>query len=594
MATTGLGIGVVICRPMGYESICAYRSVRAVAEAARSLGFPVLCFDYAGTGDSEDHDSRAEQIALWRDDVLAAVSELRRRCGVSSVVLLGFRLGASLAALAASQSKHVAALIAIAPVLSGRRYLRELRTSRLLSIGDSPIVLAAEVNARAEDASGEEAGSVEASGAKLSAATVAALSQLQLEQLSGVASDILIVDRADIPAAGPWSEHLTRLGARVQYTTTSGFVQMMMTAPHLGAVSTEMVGIVREWLDRLRRSRGAARGAMAPAGDDGSVVLRFTGLPAPEAVLERPVFFSSSPPLFGIVTEPAREEVRRRGVILLNSAADYHIGPIRLYVSLARRWSRQGYVVLRMDFAGIGDSGTREGRPSNEVFPPGAVDDISAAVEFLREHYGVRDLTVAGMCSGAYHALQAAIAGLPINRILMINPRNYFWKQGMKLDDVQLWEAAQYPSVYQERVRSAHYWRRLLTGQVDIRRVLRIYGQRLWLMLEPLLRNAARRMHIRLADDLGSELEAIAARDVHIVFAFARGDGGDELLRILAGSSLKRLGKRCRVHFVDGADHGFSRAHSRATLERILSDELYSRENTVPRLADAAATLGVP
>jgi hypothetical protein len=37
---------------------------------------------------------------------------------------------------------------------------------------------------------------------------------------------------------------------------------------------------------------------------------------------------------------------------------------------------------------------------------------------------------------------------------------------------------------------------------------------------------------------------------------------------------LKRLDKRCRIHLVDNADHVFSKAESRATLERILSEEL--------------------
>jgi hypothetical protein len=43
--------GVVVCKPFGYEAICAHRSIRVFAEAAASLGAPTLRFDYAGTGD---------------------------------------------------------------------------------------------------------------------------------------------------------------------------------------------------------------------------------------------------------------------------------------------------------------------------------------------------------------------------------------------------------------------------------------------------------------------------------------------------------------------------------------------------------------
>ena len=67
-------------------------------------------------------------------DVMAAVSELRRRTGVQRVCLLGFRLGALLGALAAPDCEGVCGLMAIAPVVNGRRYLRELRTTRLAAM----------------------------------------------------------------------------------------------------------------------------------------------------------------------------------------------------------------------------------------------------------------------------------------------------------------------------------------------------------------------------------------------------------------------------------------------------------------------------
>src|SRR5665213_1908839 len=94
--------GLVICKPFGYESICAHRSIRSFAEAAAALGVPALRFDYVGTGDSADLEPEAEQLALWTRDILAAVTELQRCTGVRRVCLLGFRLGALLATLAAA------------------------------------------------------------------------------------------------------------------------------------------------------------------------------------------------------------------------------------------------------------------------------------------------------------------------------------------------------------------------------------------------------------------------------------------------------------------------------------------------------------
>ena len=45
---------LVICKPFGYESVCAHRSARAFAATATALGIPVLRFDYPGTGGDDN------------------------------------------------------------------------------------------------------------------------------------------------------------------------------------------------------------------------------------------------------------------------------------------------------------------------------------------------------------------------------------------------------------------------------------------------------------------------------------------------------------------------------------------------------------
>jgi alpha-beta hydrolase superfamily lysophospholipase len=571
------GLGLVICKPFGYDALCAHRSMRAFAEAAVELGVPALRFDYRGTGDSDDTDPAADQIDLWRQDVVAAVSELRRQTGVQRVCLLGFRLGALLAILAAAGSEAVEAVMVVAPVLSGRRYLRELRTTQLAAAEPGTVIR--------NDPQAPGAGAMEVSGFSLSAATVAHLSQLDLSAPGEPpASDVLIIDRDDLPGARGWSESLAALGVRTRYVALPGFVEMVMTAPHLAVIPQSMVAAMREWL----RSLQGAVSAPSPGGAESHPGRGEPRAPAPVLTLsnesaseaapsEHPVLLGAQRTLFGIVTKPAADEPRRRAVILLNAGATYHIGSGRVYVSLARRWARRGYVVLRMDLAGLGDSATRPGEPDNEVFPPAALEDVRTALEFLRQHYQVREFAVGGLCSAAYHALRAAVAGLPVNRLLMVNPQNFVWNEAEMRGDLA--EVVRDFGGYRESVLSAAAWKRVLRGQVNVRRVVGVYLHRVRIALQSAARDVARQLRIRLPNDVGSQLEEIAARGVRVVFVFARGDPGIELLRIQGGSAVKRLGDRCHVHIVDSADHTFTQSRARAILEQILSDELFVRHD---------------
>ena len=401
--------GAVLCKPFGYEALCGHRSLRAFAAATADLGIPALRFDYLGTGDSDDIDPNADQIEVWTQDIAHAVAELRRRTGVSRVCLMGFRLGALLAIRAARQCEaHALALVA--PVLSGRRYLREVRTLELAACAAEAALSARQPSSRSS-ASNRRA--MEVNGYPLSDATLSSLPRTDgsVTDLAGLAS-LLVIDRSDLPVARDWAAAARASGVPTEYRVLSGFVEMLMTAPQFAKPAREMLQATREWLSRHCVSRTDARGTSGLATGDVAGDPSTEGqllLPghddSPRALLrERPVVMDADSLLFGIVTEPRQDEPRRRAVILLNVGADDHIGASRMYVSLARRWARSGYYVLRLDLAGLGDSDARRGRPDNQVFPPDALEDIRAAVEFMRSRYRIREVTLGA--EGALGALR--------------------------------------------------------------------------------------------------------------------------------------------------------------------------------------------
>ena len=567
-------IGLVICKPFGYEAICAHRGLRAFSEAAVELGVPTLRVDYLGTGDSAEIDPDSDQLKIWTADVVAAVAELCRRTGVPSVCILGVRLGALLAALAADECPQVTSLILISPLVSGRQYLRELRTIRLAS---------AAAGAVPRDKS---ARSMEAGGFLFSAATLASLAEVDfIKRPAPNVHAALVIDGTSLAVASGFAQHLSESGIRTQYETLPGLIEMIMTAPQYTAVPLEMISATKEWLLLQSLRNGAAPESLprdageAPPAPEGLAITLLSQRPGQRVpVTERPVFFGGSDLLFGIVAEPRIKDHRGRAVILLNAGADHHVGANGMHVELARQWASGGYVVLRMDLAGIGDSGTRPGERDNQVFPAAGLDDIRSAIEFLGSRYGSSEITLFGLCSGAYHALRAAAAEFPVKRILLVNPQNYSWKEGMDLTGLQLAEVVRNPGVYSRQVFSAAAWQRLLTGRVNVWRIVKIAILRPALSVESRLRDLARWLRLGLPQDLGIELERMVQRGVKIVFVFARGEPGHELLHVAAGSSLKTLGERCRIHVIEGADHVFSQSAPRAVMQEILSDELFQRD----------------
>ncbi|MFP4438855.1 MAG: alpha/beta fold hydrolase [Chloroflexaceae bacterium] len=116
--------GVVICYPIWQEYIRSHRACFNLAQNLARAGFPVLRFDYAGSGDSAG-DAEGVDLDHWKADIVQAINELRERAGVSMISLVGLRLGASLAAMVATEYQNIASLVLWDPVVNGRHYLAE-------------------------------------------------------------------------------------------------------------------------------------------------------------------------------------------------------------------------------------------------------------------------------------------------------------------------------------------------------------------------------------------------------------------------------------------------------------------------------------
>ena len=589
LATCGAsGFGMVICKPFGNEAICSHSTVRTLAEAAAGLGIPTLRFDYIGTGDSPDLELNSDQVTAWAADVVAAIEELKRRTGVERVVLLGIRLGALLALQTAQNSAAVTALVLLAPVLSGKRYLRELRTTNLASASGS--ANAGEIGAHGTQGGGGvgNADIVEAAGFAISAESTVTLSQIDWNSATAPPVErMLIIDDTGLALARRWAEKVCVGGAEKAYLTLPGLISSIMAPPHLVTVPEHVVKATREWLGQNisgqgsdvstapDRHVGASQVRTRTVGRSCKIALEISGPSSAACITERPVFFGPDSTLFGVVTQPHEGEKRHRAVVLLNAGGSYHVGPGSIYVQFAREWARCGYVVLRMDFAGLGDSDAYPGSQVNEIYPSHAIADARAAVELLRKSYAAMDISLVGLCSGAYHALRAAVAAVAVNRILMINPPYYFHDSG-SAEDVQRAELVRDTHSYRGRVVSVDSWIKLFRGQMNWRFVAKTYLLRVTIALGFVAQRVVRALRVRSSRDLGRELRDVYSRGVSASFIFARGEPGVELLALQAGTPATKGRGVYRLHIIESGDHVFSGFRGRQQLMAILKSELFA------------------
>ena len=550
--------GLVLCNPFGSEALSAHRSLRHFADAAAAVGIPALRFDYDGTGDSAGTDHDPGRLMAWLRSVHDAIDELRRTTGVARVYLFGIRLGAALAALAAADRDDVAGFVAVVPVVSGRQWLREIDALQIaMRVGDPPPGVKV------------ESGVHESAGFVITPETRSAISQVDLLALSKPpATDVLLITRADLAPNPRWPDRLRALGSTVDQRLLAGYTEMMLD-PHEAVVPAAMVDAVAGWLDAHASQREAAPQAARSAPALSKPVLVGPG------VVESYAYLDESRGLFGIISSPAGGERPEQAVLLLNSGANHRIGPGRLYVHLARRWAARGYVVLRVDHRGIGDSAPRTGEAENVVYPPSATRDVDDAVKFLRDAFGATSFSAIGLCSGAYHALKAAVAGVALSRILAINPLVFFWKEGMSLS-VPPHMVFQSAAQYRRSLFKLDKWRKLFTGKVDVVEFAQVVARRSVSTVGGWSRDVARSVGHPVADDLGVELEALSRRDVSIAFVFSAGDPGEDLLRVQGGASLRKLvrARRVRIHRIEGPNHTFTPTWSHPLVTATLEGEL--------------------
>jgi len=110
--------------------------------------------------------------------------------------------------------------------------------------------------------------------------------------------------------------------------------------------------------------------------------------------------------MVGIVTEPATVDPKRPVCLVLNAGIIHRIGAHRNAVNIARALAREGFVAIRVDLSGIGDSPRRRDALD---FGASAVADVVELMDHLGRLYDADRFVALGLCSGADNAFQTAV-----------------------------------------------------------------------------------------------------------------------------------------------------------------------------------------
>ena len=543
--------GAVICGPLTDEALNCYRPLVFLAEQLAAAEIPTLRLAYYGTGDSAGDDDEPARFDQWLHSIAAAVAWLREHCGVGSVTLIGHRIGGSLAARAACDIDAVDSLVLLCP-LSGRQLTHELTLAARIS------QRVWQTNHKVDDGTW-----FESHGLRIDHATRDALNRLDIRKLpSQPAERALVLDSESRPAVLALADSLRQIGAEATFDACEDLARMQRDS-HVAEVPHTAFDRIVRWLGAQPTVSVASRTAAIDC--DASLDLGHAH--------EMPVRLGPDDSLFGILSAPARPSSCAPAVLLVNTSANPRWGNARIAVDLARSLAADGVVSLRMDAPGMGDAAAHTG----EVGRPYAEATTAAVLHAVTElaQRTQRPVVILGVCSGAYHALQAAGREPLVGGLILVNLQRFVWREGDPSDIVRRTDLRP-TRFYLRNILSAQAWLRLLRADFDVANLLRVVAMRQMrrglACIDPLLNllpGATTRVgRVRRA------INALGDRGVPVLYVLGCNDPGVEELGEYFGRDGWRLRRQPNVmiHTLEGADHTLGTHNLRAALIQLIRD----------------------
>ncbi|MGV1791709.1 alpha/beta fold hydrolase [Rhizobium sp. A37_96] len=445
------GTAVLFLSPWGFEEMCVRKFWRVLAEDLADIGIASLRFDYAGTGDALDGVAgEGNGLTPWQETALAATTKLKALSGCDRLILVSQGLGGTIAAALAERIPDIAGIAFLAPVISGRAYLRELTVwSKMIDegMGLSEALRLTEgvtvASLRMPDGVAE---------------VVKKLNFMTLDRLD--APNCLVLTRTGRPGDADFAHHLQTLGPHVEQAPYEGYDDLVSN-PTVAVMPTATGRRIVEWVRSIAAQSETA--ALAVAKPPAAEPL------AGDGFRETPVRFGQGERMFGILCEPEGDRTGATALIL-TTAYDRHAGWGRMSVTMARALARDGIASLRFDTANVGDSPPLSGAPDQVLYSREQHRDVTEALDFL-ERRELLPAYLVGRCSGGYLAFQAAVRDARCDGLVTVNPYSFHWDESQSVDEA-LRFAPRSLETYGRKLLQMETLKRLLGGKIDAKNAM--------------------------------------------------------------------------------------------------------------------------
>jgi hypothetical protein len=187
---------------------------------------------------------------------------------------------------------------------------------------------------------------------------------------------------------------------------------------------------------------------------------------------------------------------------------------------MARRLAAFGFVVLRFDLSGIGDSSSRTDKMP---FAESVIDEVRQAMDYLEHSKGLKQFCCVGLCSGATAAAQISAVDHRAKKAVLINPE---LPESVQIELMS-------SSSYYKKLFELSRWRQFFSLRSNYRQIFQVIRMMIIRKTRPVYL-----WNIELSGfttETIKVLRSLRTRGVQLLMVFPEGDIRDRYFRKIIG-----------------------------------------------------------